>query len=52
MSWTDEEILEWMKQHNVDFQTATEAAQDSFIYSWKQTLKEWRKAFEDVTDEI
>lgn len=52
MSWTDDEIIEWMKQHNVDFQTATKASQDSFIHSWKETLEEWRKAFEDVTDEV
>ena len=52
MSWTDEDIMLWMQQHNIDFKNATEAQQESFLYGWKITLEEWRKAFEDVTDEI
>lgn len=52
MSWTDEEIIEWMTQHSIDFQNATDTARESFIYGWRETLEAWRKAFEDVTKEI
>lgn len=52
MSWTDEEIIAWLKKNNIDFQTATEAQQEAFLYSWKQTLNDWRSAYQAVAAEI
>lgn len=52
MSWTNEEIITWLKQNNVDFQTATKEQQDSFLYTWKQTLTDWRNAYKNVVAEV
>ena len=52
MSWTNEEIITWLKQNNVDFQTATKEQQDSFLYTWKQTLTDWRNAYKSVVAEV
>lgn len=52
MSMTDTEILQWMQQHDVDFKNATETQQQSFLNGWKNTLEEWRNAYEKTQNEI
>lgn len=52
MGWTDEEIINWLKEHSVEFEDATVAQQESFLKGWKDTLKEWRNAYKDTSDEI
>lgn len=52
MSWTDAEIIEWLKKYNVEFQNATEEQQESFLHSWKNTLEEWRNAYKNVSTDI
>lgn len=52
MSWTDEEIMNWLKQNNVEFKDATKEQQDSFLHSWKQTLEEWRSAYKSVSADV
>lgn len=52
MSMSDEEIIAWLKKYNVEFQTSTKEQQDAFIYSWKNTLEEWRNAYKNVATDI
>lgn len=52
LTWTDAEILQWMQTHSVDFKTATEAQQQSFLHGWKTTLKDWRDAYKEIVDEV
>lgn len=52
MSWTDEEIIEWLKKYNVEFQAATEEQRESFLHSWKVTFNDWRNAYKDVATDI
>lgn len=52
MSWTDAEIMDWLKKNNIEFQNATKEQQDSFLHSWKQTLEEWRNAYKEVTTDV
>ena len=48
MGMTDEEIIDWLRRYNLEFQTATEEQQQSFLKSWKDTLEEWRNAYKSV----
>lgn len=52
MSWTDAEIIEWLKKNNVEFKNATKEQQDSFLYSWKESLNNWRNAYKNIVAEI
>ena len=52
MSWTNEEILEWLKQNNVDFANASKEQQESFLFEWKNTLDDWRNAYKAIVAEI
>lgn len=52
MTWTDEEIVKWLKENNVEFQNATKEQQESFIDSWKKTLEEWRSAYKKVSADV
>lgn len=44
LDMTDDEILEWLSQFNVDFATATQEQRESFLYGWKLTIVDWRNA--------
>lgn len=52
LKWTDEEILKWLEENNVNFKNATDTQREQFLADWKETLDAWRKAFEDVQDDI
>ena len=52
MTWTDVEIMDWLKKNNLEFQNATNEQQESFLSSWRTTLEEWRSAYQSVSTDI
>lgn len=52
LSWTDEQIMEWLKKNSEVYQQSTEATQRKMANSWQLTLDDMRDTIRTHWDEV
>lgn len=52
LTWTDEQIIEWLKSNEESYATSTEATQKKMVKDWQSTLDDMRDAIRTHWDEV